>query len=77
MPMYYRDKKELEVVKIVCYTNIPLRYLRVRRESYKEGRTHTMPAVWRVDKNPHIMADSAILAITLLREGAKAPKTPI
>ena len=38
---------------------------------------YTIPAVWRVDKKPHTIADNAIRAMILLREGAKAPKTPI
>lgn len=41
------------------------------------GSTHAMPAVWRVDTNPQIMADKAIRAMTLPREGARAPRTPI
>lgn len=39
--------------------------------------TYAIPAAWRVDKKPHIMADTAIRAITFPREGARAPKTPI
>jgi len=36
-----------------------------------------MPAVWRVERKPQIMAEKAIRAMTFAREGARALNTPI
>ena len=54
-------------------TGMPVSHL------YDTGRikTYTMPAVCRVERKPQIMADTAILAMSLLLLGASAPKTPI
>lgn len=42
-----------------------------------ERVTHAMPAVWSVEMNPQNIADTAIRAMILPRDGASAPSTPI
>ena len=50
---------------------------RVLESGPRKVGTYAMPAVWRVEMNPQSIADMAIRAITLVRDGARAPSTPI
>jgi len=66
-------------VRLPIYTNIPLDNIsdQTGEKSGQAMFTYAMPAVCRVERNPHNIADVAIRAITRRRDGANADSTPI